>query len=60
MNLPVAKLRLRILVDRSVVEIFADDGRTVVTRIVFAKKHDCRVRLDGDCQAEAAMYRLAL
>lgn len=51
-------LRLRALVDRSLVEVFADDGRVAVTRVVHADARDGRVRLRGDGRAVAAVWRL--
>lgn len=56
--IPVTELRLRILVDRSLVEIFADDGRTVITRVVHPAARDCRIRLSGDGPAEVEIHRL--
>lgn len=56
--LPGGPLRLRVLVDRSVTEVFADDGRVVVTRVVHAASRDCRVRLSGDGRAVATVWRL--
>lgn len=57
---PIAarELRLRILIDRSVVEIFADDGRSVITRVVHPASRDGRVQLSGDCHAEVEVHRL--
>jgi sucrose-6-phosphate hydrolase SacC (GH32 family) len=52
-------MRLRVLVDRTVVEIFADEGRLVVTRVVYVEQRDCRVRVSGSCQAKVVVHPLA-
>lgn len=57
-ELAVDELRLRVLVDRSVVEVFADDGRCVVTRVVHVAQRDTRVLLRCAGAAEVAVHRL--
>ena len=37
------QLRLRLLVDKSVVEVFAQDGATTLTDLVFPRRHEGRI-----------------
>ena len=39
------QLRLRLLVDKSVVEVFAQDGETTLTDLVFPRRHEGRITL---------------
>jgi fructan beta-fructosidase len=41
-------LKLQLLVDKSVVEIFANDGQQVMTDLVFPTKHDGELSFFGD------------
>lgn len=58
-DVPAAVLNLRILVDRSVVEVFADDGRAVITRVAYPPTRDPQVLLVGDAAMEVEIHRLA-
>ncbi len=49
-------LRLHVVADRSVVEVFADDGRTVVTRVTVADKRDPVAAFSGHGDLE--LWRL--
>jgi len=42
------QLQLRVLVDKSVVEVFAQDGQTTLTDLVFPKEHTGRISLTAD------------
>lgn len=58
-EMPAGVLALRVLVDRSVVEVFADGGRRVVTRVVYREDRGVPAALVADavrCQVE--VYRL--
>lgn len=50
-----------IFVDRSTVEIFADEGRTVVTRVVYVTEHEERAVIAADdSEVSVEFHRLAL
>lgn len=44
-DLPNGRLKLHVLVDASVVEIFANDGEQVLTNLVFPTKHEGRIEV---------------
>lgn len=49
-NLPLhdGKLHLLVVIDRNSVEVFADDGRTVMTDLIFPSLDENRIRLFAD------------
>jgi fructan beta-fructosidase len=53
------KLKLRLLVDKSVVEVFAQDGETTLTDLVFPQQHSGRISLavDGDARITTLSLR---
>ena len=55
------RLTLRVLFDRSVIEVFADDGETVITERVFPTEPFNRLELlpSGGAQPAARMWTLA-
>ena len=42
------QLQLRLLVDKSVVEVFAQDGATTLTDLVFPRRHEGRITLSAE------------
>jgi beta-fructofuranosidase len=53
-------LDLTVFVDRTTVEVFADEGRTVLTRVLYPERRDADVALSGrDVSAEVVVHRLA-
>lgn len=54
------KLQLRLLVDKSVVEVFAQDGETTLTDLVFPRQHTGRITLTAEGgTAQMTALRLA-
>jgi levanbiose-producing levanase len=54
------ELELVIFVDRTTVEVFADDGRAVLTRVVVPEQRDSAVALAGhDASADVVVHRLS-
>ncbi len=54
------QLQLRLLVDKSVVEVFAQDGETTLTDLVFPQQHTGRITLTADgAEAQVTELRLA-
>ncbi len=53
-DIPVGVLDLHIVVDRTVVEVFADGGLTVVTRVVYPQARDALVQVTTDCDSLSA------
>nr|WP_262898971.1 glycoside hydrolase family 32 protein [Hymenobacter piscis] len=53
------QLRLRLLVDKSVVEVFAQDGETTLTDLVFPRQHQGRITLQA-AGGPARIARLSL
>ncbi|CAB3810528.1 glycoside hydrolase family 32 protein [Paraburkholderia fynbosensis] len=60
-NLPLenGKLRLTVIVDRNSVEVFAGDGRTVITDLIFPAQTDNRVSVFAD-DGEATFSDIAI
>ena len=52
------QLQLRLLVDKSVVEVFAQDGETTLTDLVFPKQHAGRISITTDGAAQVTSLRL--
>ena len=53
------QLQLRLLVDKSMVEVFAQDGETTLTDLVFPRQHQGRISLTADgATAQIATLRL--
>jgi fructan beta-fructosidase len=52
------QLQLRLLVDKSVVEVFAQDGETTLTDLVFPRQHSGRISLSADGAAQLTSFRL--
>jgi fructan beta-fructosidase len=52
------QLKLRLLVDKSVVEVFAQDGETTLTDLVFPQQHSGRISLTADGDARINMLSL--
>ena len=52
------QLQLRLLVDKSVVEVFAQDGETTLTDLVFPRQHAGRITLTADGAAQVTALRL--
>jgi fructan beta-fructosidase len=52
------QLKLRLLVDKSVVEVFAQDGETTLTDLVFPQQHSGRISLTADGDARIATLSL--
>ena len=53
-------LDLVVFVDRTTVEVFADEGRTVLTRVVYPERRDPEVALSGQhVSADVVVHRLA-
>ena len=51
-------LKLRLLVDRSVVEVFAQDGEKTLTDLVFPRQHEGRLSLSADGRARVTDLRI--
>jgi fructan beta-fructosidase len=52
------QLKLRLLVDKSVVEVFAQDGETTLTDLVFPQQHSGRITLATDGEARLSSLSL--
>ena len=52
------QLQLRLLVDKSVVEVFAQDGEITLTDLVFPMQHAGRISLMADGEAQVTALRL--
>jgi fructan beta-fructosidase len=52
------QLKLRLLVDKSVVEVFAQDGETTLTDLVFPQQHSGRITLAADGEARLSSLSL--
>ena len=51
-------LKLRLLVDKSLVEVFAQDGEKTLTDLVFPRRHEGRITLSADGAAQLTDVRL--
>lgn len=60
LDLPVATLELHLVVDRTVIEVFADGGRTVITRILAVPHRDELVQVTAThAVIESVIYNLS-